>query len=139
MATIRNFCPLFQQTTGPTSRSFIDSCWFAPVTEPVGEGIIHMKRQKLVLGINAAALTIPPAACENAGSDPASPDTIPFERGDDQVMDVFCTSHECENILFALQSVDKAAVSAQDLLKMRDEGLSWEQIRLRINQAPTAD
>ena len=51
-----------------------------------------------------------------------------FEVSYDQVMVWFCNGAEYEDILLALQTADSLDVSADELLKMRAAGLTWEDI-----------
>lgn len=51
-----------------------------------------------------------------------------FEVSYDQVMVWFCNGSEYEDILLALQTADSLDVPADELLKMRAAGLTWEDI-----------
>jgi hypothetical protein len=49
---------------------------------------------------------------------------IPYE----EVMRFFCDGYKFEEILLALETQAQTEVSAESILQMRDDGLSWDQI-----------
>jgi hypothetical protein len=46
----------------------------------------------------------------------------------DEVLTWFCSGAEIEDIMVALQTEELTAVPAEDMLKMRADGLTWEEI-----------
>jgi hypothetical protein len=51
-----------------------------------------------------------------------------FEVPYQDVLNLYCDGYEFEEILLALETQAQSEMSAENILQMRDDGLSWDQI-----------
>jgi hypothetical protein len=53
---------------------------------------------------------------------------IAYQTTYEEVMGFYCDGHEFDQILLALETREQSEITAESILLMRDEGLSWTQI-----------
>ena len=51
-----------------------------------------------------------------------------FEVPYQYVLNLYCDGYEFEEILLALETQTQSELSAEDILQMRDDGISWDEI-----------
>jgi hypothetical protein len=88
----------------------------------------------IVTGTASPSQEITPSPCviegaENIGRSIA--DSFPFTNTE-EVMGWFCEGAEFEDIMVALETEKHTGTIAEDMLAMRAEGLSWEEIWLVV-------
>lgn len=112
----------------------------APAIQPdvPATGINQPTAEQTPLVLPAATDTdsTPRSAPDCAGEDvrqmaDSIADDYPFSSGG-EVMNWFCEGAEFEDILLALETEDLTGVTAEEMLEMLAEGLSWDEIWLVV-------